>query len=262
MLTAADSNSNYLFTYDTLNRLESVDNNPDGTRDVPRVILTYGYDQQGNVILTRDDAGVTVASEYDSRNRLAVRRWFDAVIPAGETPDVDDARVDFRYNATGREQEVRRYSDLDGNDLVGRTLRTYDLAGRSNLLKHVNAVDEVIAGYDYDYDFNGLLANETRTHQNPQYAQEIEYKYDLTGQLVEALFEKQDDEFYKYELNGNRKSATIGNQTSTYAPPGPANQLLFDGTYDYQYDGEGNMVKRVHRTTGELRTYRYDHKID
>ena len=131
MLTASDSNSNYLFTYDTLNRLTSVDNNPDGTRDVPRVILTYDYDAQGNVTLTQDDAGVTVASEYDSRNRLAIRNWFDA----DGGGDVDDARVDFFYNAAGRESEVRRYSDLTPSTLVGRTLRTYDTAGRSDLLR-------------------------------------------------------------------------------------------------------------------------------
>ena len=67
MLTATDSNSNYLHRYDTLNRLTSVDNNPDGTRDVPRVILTYGYDAQGNVTLTQDDSGVTVESQYDAQ---------------------------------------------------------------------------------------------------------------------------------------------------------------------------------------------------
>ena len=97
MLTANDSNSNYLFTYDPLNRLESVDNNPDGTRDVPRVLLTYDYDAQGNVTLTSDDAGVTVESEYDERNQLDVRKWYDA----DGSGDVDNARVDFDYNAAG-----------------------------------------------------------------------------------------------------------------------------------------------------------------
>lgn len=260
MLTAVDSNSRYLHTYDVLNRLTSVDNNPLDDRDVPRVILSYGYDAQGNVVSTGDGAGVTVASEYDSRNRLAIRRWFDADIPTGETRDVDDARVDFLYTATGREKEVHRYGDLTGTNLVGRTLRTYDLAGRPNILDHVNAVDEVIAGYDYDYDFSGLLSHENRTHQDTQYAQEVEYNYDLTGQLVEALFEKQDDEFYEYDLNGNRNSATIGDKTSIFAAPGPANQFMSDNTYDFEYDGEGNMVRRVNRTTGETRGISYDHR--
>ncbi len=260
MLTASDPKSNYLHTYDTLNRLKSVDNNPDGTRDVPRVILTYGYDAQGNVTLTQDDAGVTVESEYDKRNRLAVRKWYDADIPAGETADVDNARVDFFYNAAGSESEVRRYSDLDGlaENLVGRTVRTYDTAGRSDLLTHVNAVDELLAGYDYDYDFSGLLAHEARTHQDAQYEQTIDYTYDLTGQLTFADFDTQDDETYVYDLNGNRITSKVGDDARAYTTD-IANQLASDGIYRYEYDGEGNRTKRVHIENGETRTFIYDH---
>ena len=260
VLTAVDSKSRYWYFYDELNRLTRVDNNPLNDRDVPRVILSYGYDAQGNTISTSDDAGVTVSSEYDSRNRLKSRRWFDADVAAGTTADVAEARVDFLYTAAGREREVRRYANLTDRQLVGKTLRTFDLSGRSNLLNHVNAVDQVIAGYDYDYDFSDRLAGEKRSHQDSQFAQAIQYNYDLTGQLVEALFEIQEDEFYEYDLNGNRKSATLGDQTSIYAPPGPANQLTSDGTYDYLYDGEGNMVKRIHRMTGETTTFGYDHR--
>ncbi|WP_182864853.1 putative Ig domain-containing protein [Rhodopirellula sp. JC639] len=263
MLTASDSNSRYLHTYDELNRLTSVDNNPIGDRDVPRVILNYEYDAQGNLTKTYDDAGVTVKSEYDSRNRLWIREWYDADVPVGETPDVDPARVDFFYNAAGREKEVRRYSDLDANTLIGRTERTYDTAGRSDELIHRNAVDELLAGYDYDYDFGGLLTAEERTHQDPQYAQSITYGYDLTGQLTDAIFSGQADEHYTYDANGNRLTSRVGEPGNyveqTYSPAGPANQLRSDGVYEYFYDGEGNQIKRVHRTTGETRTFHYDH---
>ena len=269
MATATDSNSEYLFTYDDLNRLKTVDNNPNGTRDVSRVILTYAYDPQGNVTLTQDDAGVTVESDYDARNRLDRRNWFDA----DDSGDVDDARIDFEYDAAGRESAVRRYSDLDGlaENLVGRTERTYDLAGRSDLLNHLNAVDELLAGYDYDYDFSGLLTHESRTHQDEAFAQEIDYHYDLTGQLTDALFEKQDDEHYKYDLNGNRLFSRVGpeenpTEEQTYAPAGPANQLVSDGNYRYEYDGEGNQVMRVpilangsDDASGTVRTFIYDH---
>lgn len=259
MLTASDSNSNYLHTYDTLNRLRSIDNNPNGARDAPRVVLTYGYDSQGNVILTRDNTGVTVASEYDSRNRLAIRRWFDADVPDGETADVDPARIDFFYTATGREAGARRYVDLNGDDLVGRTDRTYDLSGRSDLLTHRNNVDELLAGYDYDYDFGGLLIYEERTHLERQNAQGIDYRHDPTGQLVEANFGGQDDEIYRYDANGNRLHSRVGNDERNYIID-PANRLAGDGLYRYEYDGEGNQIKRIDLATGETRTYDYDHR--
>ncbi|MCS7466146.1 putative Ig domain-containing protein [Stieleria sp. ICT_E10.1] len=266
MLTASDSNSRYLHTYDVLNRLTSVDNNPLDDRDVPRVILNYEYDPQGNVTKTYDDAGVTVESEYDSRNRLWIRKWYDADVPTGEDPDVDPARVDFFYNAAGREKEVRRYADLDANTLVGRTERTYDTVGRSDDLIHRNSVDELLAGYDYDYDFSGLLTTEDRTHQDQQYAQSITYAYDLTGQLTSADFDTQADEIYVYDLNGNRLTSAVGNDQRTYIT-GPANQLQSDGIYRYEYDGEGNQIKRVpilpdgsDDPSGTVRTFIYDHR--
>ncbi len=261
MLTATDRNSNYLFTYDTLNRLESVDNNPDGTRDVPHVILTYGYDAQGNVTLTQDNFGVTVESQYNSRNLLEWRRWFDA----DGGGDVDDARVDFQYSATGRESGIRRYSDLDATTLVGTTTRTYDLAGRSDILIHENTGGSLLAGYDYGYDFSGLLNQEDRTHQDSQFAQSIDYDYDLTGQLTDAMFNPvagsndQDDEHYEYDANGNRLFSEVGSEQRTYTPD-TANQLESDGQYRYEYDGEGNQIKRVELATGETRTFEYDHR--
>lgn len=257
-LTSSDSNSRYLYSYDSLNRMTSVDNSPNADRDVPRVILNYGYDAQGNVTWTQDDAGVTVESEYDSRNRLDVRKWFDADVAAGETADVDPIRVEFDYNTAGRESEIRRYSGLDTSNLIGRTLRTYDSVGRSDILNHVNAVDELLSGYGYDYDFGSLLEHEERTHQDGQYSQSIDYEYDLTGQLTDAYFSGQDDEHFEYDANGNRITSSLGSETSSYTTD-VANQLSSDGTHRYEYDGEGNQIKRVHLTTGETRTMQYDH---
>jgi RHS repeat-associated protein len=259
MLTAVDSKSRYRHTYDSLNRLVAVDNNPLNDRNVPRVILSHAYDAHGGIISSSDDTGVTVASEYDSRNRLKIRRWFDASVPTGSMPDVSDTRVDYQYTAAGREREIKRYSNLAGTDLVGRTVQTYDLSGRTDVLSHTNAVDAVFAGYDYDYDFSGLLVGETRRHQDDRHAQEIRYGYDLTGQLIEALFEKQDDEKYRYDLNGNRQQAQVGSESLSYAT-GPANQILSDGTFTYTYDGEGNRLTKVRMSDGQVTKYVWDHR--
>ncbi len=262
METASDSNSNYLFTYDTLNRLDTVDNNPDGTRTAPRVILDYDYDPQGNVVLTSDDAGVTVESDYDQRNRLEWRKWFDA----DASGDVDDARVDFTYNAAGREATIHRYSDLLATTLVGNTIRTYDLAGRSDLLRHNNSSGALLAAYNYDYNSSGLLIAEERSHQEAQFAQTVGYVYDLTGQVTEALFSGQFNERYTYDLNGNRKTSEVGGDQRTYTA-GAANRLQNDRQYRYEYDGEGNQIKRVpilpdgtDDSSGTVRTFIYDHR--
>ena len=116
-----DSESFLTFTYDALNRLETVDNA--GTPDIPNVVLTYTYDAQGNVASVTDNFGVTVRSEYDSRNRLDVREWFDV----DGSGDVDAARVEFDYSAVGRITEMRRFNDQAGDaaNLIGTTAVSY-----------------------------------------------------------------------------------------------------------------------------------------
>ena len=42
----------YSYTYDEMGRMETVDNA--GIPDVPNVVLTYDYDQKGNVISVAD----------------------------------------------------------------------------------------------------------------------------------------------------------------------------------------------------------------
>ncbi len=258
-VTGSDDESHYTFIYDQLNRLESVDNL--GTPGVPNVVLGYAYDAQGNVIRTSDNFGVTVSSEYSARNQLSVRTWFDA----DGSGDVDDARVEMDYSASGRMTEMRRFADLAGNaaNLIGRTVRTYDLAGRSDQLNHLDATDINISSYDYDYDFAGLLIAETRVHQMSEFSQEITYGYDLTGQLTEANYSGQPDESFSYDANGNRESSTAH---GTAYETETGNRLATDGDHAYEYDGEGNLVLKTKLVTdddgqaGETTEYQYDHR--
>ncbi|MEM9409821.1 MAG: putative Ig domain-containing protein [Planctomycetota bacterium] len=258
-VTGSDAESRYVFTYDELNRLESEDNA--GTSGAPNVVLTYEYDAQGNVIRTQDNFGVTVDSVYDSQNRLAVRTWFDA----DGSGDVDDARFEMVYNAAGRMIEMRRFVDLtdDSANLVGITSRTYDLAGRSDELDHLDASGADISTYDYDYDFAGLVTNETRVHQLTEYSQDIVYSYDLTGQLTAANYSGQANEFFAFDANGNRESSSAnGNSYETES----GNRLTTDGEFTYEYDGQGNLILKTKLNTdadgdaGETTEYIYGHR--
>jgi YD repeat-containing protein len=38
------------------------------------------------------------------------------------------------------------------------------------------------------------------------------------------------------------------------------NRLTSDGTYDYEYDAEGNRTKRTHVATGTYEEYAWDHR--
>src|SRR5262249_54529285 len=72
------------------------------------------------------------------------------------------------------------------------------------------------------------------------------YGYDAASELTTVNGEV----LYTYDPTGNRTMA--GYQT------GPGNQLLSDGTWDYSYDGEGNLVAKVEISDGLRWDYGYD----
>ena len=80
----------------------------------------------------------------------------------------------------------------------------------------------------------------------------VDYTHDATGQLAGADYDYQADEAYTYDANGNR--------TNTGYTTGTNNQLLSDGTYNYEYDAEGNRVQRTEISTGHVTEYEWDHR--
>gem|GEM_PF-1314195 len=60
------------------------------------------------------------------------------------------------------------------------------------------------------------------------------------------------DEVYSYDANGNR--------TNPGYVTGEHNRLLSDGTYNYEYDPEGNRTKRTEIATGAVTEYVWDHR--
>jgi RHS repeat-associated protein len=79
-----------------------------------------------------------------------------------------------------------------------------------------------------------------------------EYLHDNTNQLIDADHTGQTDESYSFDENGNR--------TMSGYSIGDNNQLLSDGTYDYEYDAEGNRTAKETIATGEREEYAWDHR--
>jgi RHS repeat-associated protein len=256
--------SKYTYTYDTLNRLKTVDNA--GTKDMPNVVLSYDYDENGNRILVEDDLGVAVESTYDDRNRLDTRSWANA----GATQAIDEVLVDFDYYRNGLEKEIKRYDvdDMTGAmTLAGRTLYgNLDASGRVRLISHRDATDQAIAEYTYGFDKLGLVGSLFYNNRDDQYDFDVLYGYDDLGQLTGADYSNATtargiytDESYNYDKNGNRTASYLH---GTGYDTGTGNQLLSDGTFNYEYDNEGNL--RFKRTIGAESTdfteYRFDHR--
>ena len=83
-----DGSTTYTYTYDSLNRITSVDNA--GSQDMPHVVLYYTYDKQRNVTSVKDNLGVQVDSTYNNQNLLASDTW--------QGTGISPASVDFLYS--------------------------------------------------------------------------------------------------------------------------------------------------------------------
>ena len=235
----SDQDSTYKYTYDNGGRLISVDNA--GTPGVPNVVLDYTYDDVNNLLdVTETIDGEASGIEsfvYDDLNR---------VIQTTQTgTGVTDKRVDFEYDNAYRMTEVTRYSDLAGTIEVATSDYDYDIANRLTELTHKKG-DHIIAEYDWSYDaVNRLIGLESVDGSSS-------FSYDELDQLTDAEYSFQEDENYSYDENGNRTNSGYETEAD--------NQLSSDGTYNYEYDGEGNLIKRTEIATGEVMELSWDYR--
>lgn len=245
LLGVSDSDSRLTFTYDLNSRLLTTDNL--GTANVRREVLTNTWDSAGNRTRVQDSDGVRVDSTYDARDLLSTRSWS----ATGASPAVAAASVSISYNARGQIADLMRYSGANFNQLVSKTHRTYDIAGRSQQISHLSATDAVMAEFDTEWDSADQL---TKLIIN---GETTSYQYDPAGQLLSAKHSTAIalDETYTYDATANRTSSSRLSSPVT----GANNRLLSDSRYEYKYDAEGNLIDRREIATGSHDRYEYDH---
>jgi len=244
MLTASDPAASYEYVYDNVGRATSVSATIDGL--TPEVVLTQVFDAAGNRTSLAAQIGATddflSACTYDDLGRMT------RVQQSGQSGgnSVTPKRVDFAYDAAGRFDTITRYANLAGTQLVAQTGYTYDDASRLTALTHSKG-QTTLAGYTWTYDTKGRL-----TEYNSTIDGTATYTYDDTDQLTGADYSYQTDETYTYDANGNR--------TNTGYDTDANNRLASDGTYNYQYDDEGNRTKRTNIATGAVTEYTWDYR--
>lgn len=241
LVAASDSTSTLTFSYDVEDQIRTVVS--EGPDLYPTVVLEYEYDAEGNRTRTADSLGFVVDSTLDSRNRLVERSW--------TRQDGTGAGVSVEYDARGLPALVSRFSDPTRATSAGLTAMEYDGSGRVVEIAHRTAADVAIADYRFQYDPLGRVVSESHN------GEESEYRYDKIDQLLSANHSERADESYRYDSGGNRiESHLHGDGYRT----GGGNRLLSDGEFDYEYDAEGNLVRKVQISTGNETLFTYDHR--
>jgi RHS repeat-associated protein len=224
LIAASNHYGTYLFSYDAAGR-KRTQTDPFGLG------LAYAYDGLGNVTAVADSLGGVVASGYDLDGRLR-RRGYSG--PGGV-----QLRFDQIYTPDGQVLAQARSADLGGTQTVSTSQFAYDPNGNLLHLQHRDGAGNVLGDYQYLYDLADRLAAESDN------GQPIGYRYDPSGQLTQA-----GGALYAYDPNGNR---VMGGSI-----PGIDNRLIFDGTWLYSYDAEGNVLQKLRWSDGRTWTYTWD----
>ena len=243
-----DTTVNYTFAYDELGRLIT---QTEDHAALPNVVLSFDYDANGN--RTEMAASVNGTADYlnsyayDELNRLV------SVTQQGNSGNtVASKHVAFAYNALGQTTSVNRYNNTVATDPALRTVFGYDGANRLDAITHQKVTSggsaTTLHGYTFEFDDVGRITEIDSTLDGVSL-----FEFDELNQLVGADHAgNRDDEDYELDATGNRDDS--------YYDVGTRNLTTTDGTYNYEYDKEGNRIKRTEISSGDYEDYEWDHR--
>ncbi len=206
------------------------------------------YNSAGEVICTFTSLGHEVRYDLDPNGRV------------GKLSVANEQSITFEHNALGL--EVRRQMP-GGMQLQQR----YDLMGRlleqgveRNVYSHVTSLYQVhehrqVIKRDYRYDADGLLLRLADSRWGV-----TDYVFDPAERLLSILREHGSNEKFEYDATDNltrihREMDGINEQTAVY---GAGNRLIQFGEVLYQFDAEGQLVRKTEpATSGELDVWEY-----
>jgi len=253
------------FTYDALSRVLTV-SYPDASQDV-----SYTYDENGHLgqlTTVRDSSGTTVYS-YDEQGRLITeeRTQGDQLFTIGYGYNDNSELTSITYPSgrviTYQRSEIGQVTavtaTVDGTTstltegltylpygpLTGMTLGNgLNVANSYNqLYRLTSSTAGAVYNREYSYYVNGTVQAIT-DHIDPSASQS--FTYDNLDRLTAAQG-KYGAYAWSYDNIGNRRSETLGTQTSSYSyEPETSRLARVTGTetLDYFYDAAGNLTDR------------------
>ena len=254
LVAADDAFSSIVTTRDVLNRVQQVQTA--GPNGIPTSFLNFTYDAIGNVLTQSDTInsviGATNTSTFDNLNRVT------QLVQAG--PGIATKRVNFAYNALGQTTSISRFADSAGQSPVAASTFAFDTLNRVTSISHRNAANSVLDSFSYQYDVASRITQITDVDGLNTYG------YSKRNELTAATHAdpSNPDESYVYDATGNRTTSHLHGSSyvvgSGVAGTADVNRLSSDGKFNYTYDANGNLTKRVEIVSGKVREFAFDHR--
>jgi len=230
--TATNSEGSWVYTYDSLNRLDT-ETQPNGD------VLDYDYDVNGNKtqlkVIYASGAERIETYTYDDLNRLKT------------VTDNDQNVTTYEYDDVGNRAAVVR---SNGNS----TGYQYDSLNRLTQVQEKRADDSVYQQFDYQLHDTGRREKITELG-----GRVTDYIYDalyrLTDETIADPINGNYSANYSYDFVGNRTASTIDG-VSTVFTYDLNDRLIQQGGEIYTYDDNGNTLSKT--IDSDVTTYTYD----
>ncbi|MFH1859706.1 MAG: RHS repeat-associated core domain-containing protein [bacterium] len=265
------------YTSDELNRLIKIAY-PDSSE------VKLGYDEAGNMT-GYSNPNISAMLEYDGANRLTrihhstynkeIRYTYDNLSNRKTMTDPNGGITTYNYDNLNRiiglitpSNQVTSYE----YDSLGRktkmtypngVITTYNYDALSQLLSliHKKPNSQTLASFAYTYDRVGNRLSMTASEGKH------EYDYDKIYQLTKVLYPDVTSQSFTYDPAGNRitqlHTPNSTPQTYNYDTADRLTHISHPtSNIAYQYDNNGNMIKKMDGAATTTYQYNYENKLD
>jgi RHS repeat-associated protein len=229
----ASSNTTNTYGYDAIYQLTSAATSNSTVR------FEYDYDEFGDLVQRKDLQGtLTIATlDYTYNNNHQLTNLIQSGV------GLATQTIEMSYDKLSQLRKIDRVVASNPGHLV--TDYDYDGAGRLFDIKNKFNTN-VISNYNYGYDNGNRLNGKSGTDGISTVA------YGNDNQISSVTSISLPNESYSFNALGIRS----GWVTDTV----DKRRVLSDGTYQYQYDDEGNLTQKKEISTGKVTTYVWDYR--
>ena len=264
-------NSTIAYEYDDRGLLSwYLDAHPDSQESN---LVSYSYDEDGNVLEANSLVGGEVKRSYDALGRVTSATDANGNVTAYEYDErgnlasltyPDGSTVSYAYDSLGRMSTVTDWAGRKTGyeySVNGRlwgivypdgstSIVHYDKMGRLGLQWYFKD-GKLVESYSVRYDGAGMVAKESWSGRGVSY----EYAYDGAGRVTSRTDGKGKRELFSYDAAGN---ATKVDDVFGAREMASDSQCAFRGTvpFDAENDADGNLASAFMH--GRLSTFSYD----
>ena len=239
MLSSENPHAKLEFSYDELDRVTTA------ARRNLGITLGYSFDKNSNRVALIDASNIGFGDvSYDYNKR-------DYLVKLGHQFDRDPNGIDINYKGHRRESLI----------FPNGVSANYEwIPGKMNQLENLSNKKEskIISSFDYQYNLNDFVTEQTVTRSGISINSNRVYSYDSLNQLTSATKSLgTGPETFTYDIMGNRLQRDGDTTDSTF---NDNHQLTDDKNFTYDYDNNGNLVKRVNSLTNEVMEFFWDYE--